>query len=76
MTTATASATPTTANKERVPGAFDPVARKYDLMCSLNPGYSRHLRWSAKRLGHASVRARIDRRLSEDAELARRAEQA
>lgn len=31
--------------------AFDGVARRYDLMTALNPGYQKHLRWSAERLG-------------------------
>lgn len=37
--------------KQRVPGAFDRVARRYDLLCALNPGYSKHLVWSARRMG-------------------------
>ena len=34
-----------------VPGAFDHAARRYDLLTALNPGYRRHLAWSARRLG-------------------------
>ena len=37
-------------HKQQVPHEFDRVARGYDLMCALNPGYARHLRWSARRL--------------------------
>jgi ubiquinone/menaquinone biosynthesis methyltransferase len=29
---------------------FDRVARRYDLLTTLNPGYGKHLRWSAERL--------------------------
>lgn len=36
--------------KQNVPGEFDRVARGYDLLSSMNPGYTRHLRWSARRL--------------------------
>lgn len=36
--------------KARVPGEFDRVARRYDLLTGLNPGYHRHLRLSAGRL--------------------------
>jgi ubiquinone/menaquinone biosynthesis C-methylase UbiE len=32
---------------------FDRVARRYDLLCGLNPGYRKHLRFSADRLGAA-----------------------
>ncbi len=34
-----------------VPDAFDHVARRYDLLTALNPGYRKHLAWSARRLG-------------------------
>lgn len=37
-----------------VPGEFDRVARSYDLLTGLNPGYRRHLRLSAARLPVAS----------------------
>ncbi len=34
-----------------MPEAFDDrVARRYDLLCALNPGYAKHLAWSARRL--------------------------
>lgn len=33
-----------------MPRAFDRVARRYDLMTGMNPGYRRHLRMSAERL--------------------------
>ncbi len=33
-----------------VPDAFDNVAGRYDLLTALNPGYRKHLRWSAGRL--------------------------
>jgi ubiquinone/menaquinone biosynthesis C-methylase UbiE len=36
--------------KQEIAGDFDRVARGYDLLCKLNPGYRRHLRWSARRL--------------------------
>lgn len=36
--------------KADVPDEFDRVARSYDLLTGLNPGYRRHLRLSARRL--------------------------
>jgi ubiquinone/menaquinone biosynthesis C-methylase UbiE len=36
--------------KEQVPAEFDRVARRYDLLCALNPGYGKHLTLSARRL--------------------------
>ena len=36
--------------KQDVPHEFDRIARGYDLLSRLNPGYSKHLRWSAERL--------------------------
>ncbi|HSH74529.1 MAG TPA: methyltransferase domain-containing protein, partial [Longimicrobiales bacterium] len=36
--------------KARVPAEFDRVARSYDLLSALNPGYSDHLRMSAARM--------------------------
>ncbi len=36
--------------KADVPAEFDRVARRYDLLTGLNPGYHRHLRLSAARL--------------------------
>lgn len=36
--------------KAQVPGEFDRVSRSYDLLSALNPGYSRHLRHSARRM--------------------------
>lgn len=36
--------------KRRVPTAFNRVARRYDLLTGLNPGYRRHLGYSASRL--------------------------
>lgn len=42
--------TATSARKAHVPGEFDRVAQRYDRMCAMNPGYSRHLRLSAERL--------------------------
>jgi len=41
---------PLQAQKQAVPGEFDRVARRYDLLTGLNPGYRKHLRWSAQRL--------------------------
>jgi ubiquinone/menaquinone biosynthesis methyltransferase len=37
--------------KQAVPSAFDRVAGHYDLLTALNPGYTKHLRWSAERMG-------------------------
>lgn len=37
-------------DKREVPRAFDRVARGYDRLSTLNPGYAKHLRWSAERL--------------------------
>lgn len=39
-----------TSEKQAVPGEFDRVARAYDLLSALNPGYRRHLELSARRL--------------------------
>ncbi|MGM0578049.1 MAG: class I SAM-dependent methyltransferase [Myxococcota bacterium] len=39
--------------KARVPSDFDVVARRYDLLTALNPGYRKHLRWSAERMALA-----------------------
>lgn len=36
--------------KQTVPEEFDRVSRSYDLLSALNPGYSAHLRKSAKRM--------------------------
>ncbi len=36
--------------KHEVPQQFDRIARGYDLLAALNPGYAKHLRWSAERL--------------------------
>ena len=41
------------AQKATVPDDFDRVAGSYDLLTSLNPGYRKHLRWSAERLALA-----------------------
>lgn len=41
---------PLQAQKQAVPGEFDRVARRYDLLTGMNPGYRKHLRWSAERL--------------------------
>ena len=43
--------TPTAARKPRVHEDFDRVSKGYDRMCAMNPGYRKHLRWSAERLG-------------------------
>ena len=45
-------------HKEQVPGEFDGVAHRYDLLCRLNPGYEKHLRWSVQRMA-AKPGARI-----------------
>lgn len=36
--------------KAAVPSSFDRVAGHYDLLTGLNPGYLKHLRWSAERM--------------------------
>lgn len=41
---------PLQAQKRAVPGEFDRVARRYDLLTGMNPGYKKHLRWSAERM--------------------------
>jgi len=38
------------AERARVPRAFDRVARTYDLLTGMNPGYRRHLRRSVERM--------------------------
>lgn len=42
---------PTTVHKREVPWEFDRVAASYDRLVRFNPGYHRHLRLSAARLG-------------------------
>lgn len=41
---------PTPSRKLRVPSDFDQVASAYDLLQTLNPGYEKHLRLSARRM--------------------------
>lgn len=44
--------------KQAVPHEFDRVARRYDLLTGMNPGYHRHLRYSAERMllpEHAAI---------------------
>lgn len=41
---------PIQAQKAEVPEHFDEVAGNYDLLTRMNPGYLKHLRWSANRL--------------------------
>ncbi len=48
--TASANIDPS-ARKPHLAEDFDRVARGYDRLCTLNPGYTRHLRKSAQRLG-------------------------
>lgn len=43
--------TATARAKSDIAHSFDRVARRYDLLCSLNPGYRAHLAKSARRLG-------------------------
>lgn len=45
---------------EHVPEAFDRVARAYDLLSACNPGYVKHLAWSADRLGCAPTGRLLD----------------
>lgn len=42
-----------TERKREVPSDFDAIAPSYDLLTGMNPGYHRHLRLSAARLGCA-----------------------
>ncbi len=49
-TNPTTSASKAAARKREVPSDFDRVARSYDLLTALNPGYHAHLRASARRL--------------------------
>lgn len=61
MPSPTPASSPTPAlltKKRRIATEFDRVSRGYDLLCALNPGYSRHLRMSAERMG-TSPDARI-----------------
>lgn len=37
--------------RAQVPAAFDTEAASYDRLVGANPGYHKHLRWSARRLG-------------------------
>lgn len=46
-------------HKHDVPERFDEVAPTYDLLTTLNPGYHRHLRLSAERLGELPRGARV-----------------
>lgn len=46
--------------KPAVPRAFDGVAKTYDLLTGANPGYRRHLKQSATRLGLAAPRRVLD----------------
>src|SRR5690606_9300915 len=48
----------TTQEKQQVPSEFDRVARTYDLLTGMNPGYLKHLRMSAERLA-LPARARV-----------------
>lgn len=45
--------------KHEVPDDFDEVAPTYDFLTGMNPGYHRHLRMSAERLGLAQAAPRI-----------------
>jgi ubiquinone/menaquinone biosynthesis C-methylase UbiE len=49
-----AAARGATLDKRDVPRDFDRVARRYDLLCALNPGYGKHLFMSARRLASRS----------------------
>jgi ubiquinone/menaquinone biosynthesis C-methylase UbiE len=51
---------PTPERKTEVPTDFDKVARRYDLLCTLNPGYKKHLRWSAERMKLAPTARVLD----------------
>lgn len=50
---------PTSERKREVPSDFDRVADTYDFLTGLNPGYHRHLRMSAERLGSLRPGARV-----------------
>lgn len=46
------------ADRRQVPLEFDAVAHRYDLLTAFNPGYRKHLRWSAERMAlpsHARI---------------------
>ncbi len=49
---------PTPHRKRRVPQDFDGVAARYDVLQRFNPGYRKHLRWSAERM-ELPPRARV-----------------
>ena len=46
-------------HKKGVPRRFDRAARRYDLLTGMNPGYKKHLRWSAERLQAESKSAHL-----------------
>ena len=39
-----------TISKQEVPEEFDRIASGYDRLSAMNPGYQKHLEWSARRL--------------------------
>jgi ubiquinone/menaquinone biosynthesis C-methylase UbiE len=53
-----ASSNPTRSEKAHVPTEFDRVARTYDFLTALNPGYNKHLAASAQRM-NLGPRARV-----------------
>ena len=50
MTTTVSVSEARGAEKAHVPSAFDHIASTYDFLTGMNPGYLKHLRWSAERL--------------------------
>ena len=54
------SQTPLHAAKTHVPQAFNGVSKSYDWLTGLNPGYKKHLRWSAERLSAPSQATLLD----------------
>ncbi len=48
------------AKKKEVPSDFDRIAKRYDLLTGMNPGYARHLRMSAKRIGAPATGRLLD----------------
>jgi ubiquinone/menaquinone biosynthesis methyltransferase len=50
MTVSSVSVDHLSERKRGVPRRFNRAAKRYDLLTGMNPGYNKHLRWSAERL--------------------------
>jgi len=59
MTVSSASFDQLAERKQGVPLRFNRAARRYDLLTGMNPGYKKHLRWSAERLEVNSPNAHL-----------------